>query len=131
AHRRSALVDGAHLDVHARRLVPPGRQHVVPVGVREQHRGFDGACPIRRVLPAVWGGGRGGAGAGGPELGGADGRRLGRNQRRDGRLRLVVPARTGAHARDPGVFRDDRRAAGVGDAVLLVVAPAPELLAGL
>ena len=38
-----------------------------------------------------------------PGLGGADGGRLGRDQRRDGRLRRAVPARAGLHARAPRI----------------------------
>jgi len=41
-HGGRELVDARHLDVHARRVAPPDRQHVVPVGVREQHRRLDG-----------------------------------------------------------------------------------------
>jgi len=55
-HGGRELVDARHLDVHARRVAPPDRQHVVPVGVREQHRRLDGTHALRSVLPAVRGG---------------------------------------------------------------------------
>ena len=47
--RPGALVrDPVHLDVHARGHPPHRRQHALPLGLRQQHRGLDGAGEVRR-----------------------------------------------------------------------------------
>ena len=51
--RSGALVaHDLHVDVHARQPAAPGREHAVPVDLREQHRGLDGTAALRRLLPA-------------------------------------------------------------------------------
>src|SRR5437773_6170873 len=107
----------ADLDVSAWLVDAPARQHVVPVAVRQQHRGLDGPRALRGVLSRVRR--RGGAGAGRRQsaLGGADGRRLGRDQRRHGRLPRALPARARLHAAAHRLLH--RRVAGVDDAALL------------
>ena len=59
---RAASCPTDHVDVPARVLDAPARQHVVSVAVRQQHRGLDDAAALCRVLPAVRS--RRGAGAG-------------------------------------------------------------------
>ena len=54
-----------------------------------------------------------------PGLGGADGRRLRRHQRRDGRVHRAVPARARVHARAARVHPDLDGLAGLDDARLL------------
>ena len=115
----------AHLDVPPRRLVPPHRQHVVPLGLREQRGRLDGAHPLPRLLHPV----RAGR-CRGPDLHESverhsDGRRLRRDQRRDGRLHRALPQGSGPHAGGPGHLHHPHRGAGLPDAGLLVPAPAP------
>ena len=59
AQRFGLVAHADHVDVHARRLVAHHRQHVVPVDLRQQRRGCDGACAFRRVLSALRPRGRG------------------------------------------------------------------------
>ena len=47
---RPRILARAHLDVPARVLDAPARQHVVSLAVREQHRGLDDPWAIRRLL---------------------------------------------------------------------------------
>ena len=50
-HRRRGLADhGVHLDVHARELHPPGREHALPLGLRQQRRGRAGTRALPRLL---------------------------------------------------------------------------------
>ena len=49
----AATVDHpVHVDVHARRAAAPRREHAVPLDLRQQHRGLDGAAEVRRLLSA-------------------------------------------------------------------------------
>src|SRR6056297_264909 len=53
AGRHLNLVHGRHIHVPARWLVPPDRQYVVPLHLRQQRRGLHGPHPLRDLLPAV------------------------------------------------------------------------------
>src|SRR5262245_7383744 len=127
SHRsRPAGLARLHLDVPARVLDAPDRQHVVPVGLRRQHRGLDGARSLHDLLSALRDRRGPAAGRLQPGLGHPDGRRLGRHQRRHGRLSDPVPARTRLRAGLSRVLRHLDRAAGVDDAALLGGHPVPE-----
>ena len=117
------LVHRPHAHVPARRLVPPDREHVVPLGVRRQRRGRDGRRALRRLLRAVRPGGVRRAGARESVEPHPDGGRLGRDRRRDGRLRAALPARARAPAGRLLRVREPHRGAGLPDARLLVPAP--------
>ena len=123
ARSPAALVHAAHLHVSPRRLAAPDRQHVVPLGLREQRRGFDGPRPVPRVLSAVRPRRGRRADLREPRQRHPDGRRLGGDQRRDGRLRHPVSARAGAHAGVPVHLRHPHRGSGLPDARLLVPPP--------
>src|ERR1041384_6766077 len=61
-HRPAELLGRADVDVHARRVAAHHRQHVVPVGLREQHRRRHGPRPPHPLLFIVRRGGGGGPG---------------------------------------------------------------------
>ena len=71
-------------------LVPPDRQHVVPVGLREQRRGRDGARAFL-LFYLLCGLAAAAAQMARTRLGGSDGRRLGRYRRSHGGLVLLYP----------------------------------------
>ena len=67
--------------LHGKRAAPR-RQHALPLGLRQQHRGSDATARLRRLLPC-WGCGRDGdPRAAQPELDGASRRRFGCDRRR-------------------------------------------------
>ena len=53
ASRRAERAHPPHLCLPAQRLLAPPRQHGLPLGVRRQHRGCDGPCPLPRLLLPV------------------------------------------------------------------------------
>ena len=87
----SSDIASLHLDVPARFLDAPDREHVVPVALRQQRRGCDDAVALRRLLSVVRSGRCHHAGRGRSHVGGADGRRLGCDQWRDGRYLVLFP----------------------------------------
>ena len=121
----SGLVHADHVDVHARRLVPHPRQPVVPLGVRRQRRGRDGTGPLRAVLSVVRHRRRARAHRVEPGQRRARRRCVGRDRRRDGRVRGALSARAGAHARRARLLLHAHRRARLSDARLLVPAPGP------
>ena len=127
---QSSWITVVHVDVHARRLAAPDRQHVVPVDLRRQRRRCDGARPFRRVLSVVRARGGGCANALRSVEHRADGRRIGRNRRRDGRIRVAVSARARAHVHISRLLHDDDRGARDLHARLLVSTAVVERTAG-
>ena len=84
--------DGVHEHVPARELGPRARQHALSLDLRRQRRGRDGAPALPRLLPAR-GRLRGRRpDADGPDVHGADGRRVGRHLRGARRVRLSLSA---------------------------------------
>ena len=124
AWAREHLVYAAYVHVPARRVVPPHRQHVVSVGLREQRRRLDGTAALSGLLSALWPGGGGRADRAQPGQPDSDGRRFRRHQRRHGRVRPALPQGSGPHARGAGRLHHPHRRAGVPDARLLVPDPA-------
>ena len=76
--------------LHANLHPPRGQPHL-PVDLRQQHRGPPRADPVPAVLPRRRHGGGGSPDRDRPELGGPDGRRLGRDLGGPGGLCRVVP----------------------------------------
>ena len=99
ARRRCQSVHPAHVDVHARRLVPHSWEHVVFVGLRRQRRRRDGPVSFRRLLRAMRPRGSIRADRYGPVESGADGRSVRRHRRRHGRIRPALSPRARAHVR--------------------------------
>ncbi len=97
------------VDVPARRLDAPPREHVVPLGLRRQRRGGDGVVSLRDLLLSGGDRGRAGAVLQHARVDRADDRRLGRDRRRAGRLRDALPARADPDARDDPVPLAGRR----------------------
>src|ERR1019366_5598662 len=112
-HRRADrgaadLGDDLHRHVHAR-LDPAHRgQHAVPVDLRQQRRGLDGAVQVPGVLPGGRNRGAGTASRREPQLNRADGRRVGGDRGRARRLYRAVSPGTRADARvhHPVLHRD-------------------------
>src|SRR5919109_1377775 len=74
--RSGALVGHRlHLDVHAREPASPGREHALPLDLRQQHRGLDEPLAVLCLLPARRRGGPAGPGADRYGLHGPDGPR--------------------------------------------------------
>ena len=106
------LVDADHVDVPARRLDAPGRQHALPLDLRRQPRARRWARRASSLLPRL-------RHRGGPRahpvrrrLRRAERRRVGRDQRRARRLPAALPAepRPGADPRRRRVGAGDRGA---------------------
>ena len=110
--RREPVPDDLHRHVHARRPAAPGRQHALPVDLRQQRRGRHGPGEVPRLLPA---GRRRGARAAGrlrPELDGPDAGRLRRDRGGARRLHAALPARQGRDGDLHRLLLHDPRAAG-------------------
>ena len=90
----SALDDADHLDVPARRVGAPRRQHAVPVDLRRQHRAPPRPRAVHRLLPGLRDRGEPGAHPLQRRLQHSRRRRLGRDQRRARRLPADVPAQS-------------------------------------
>ena len=116
--------DARDQPVPARRLVPPARQHALPVDLRQQRRGPFRAGRLPRVLPAGRGAGGPDPGRHRPELDGPDDRRV-RGDRRDARRVLrALPASPGDLARLPRLLLPADRRPGDHRPRLLVRPPA-------
>ena len=119
-HRYVELALRADAHVHARQLDAHHRQHVVPLDLRQQRRGLHGPRAFRRLLSALRLCCRRVTDMGEPRVGHPDGRGVGRDRRRDGRLRPALPARQRAHAVLVRLLRDHHRHSGDLDDGLLV-----------
>ena len=98
-----------HVDVHARLVDAPHRQHVVPVALREQRRRLDDPAAVPDFLPHLRRRRGAGAGGGRPRICHPDGRRLGCDQRRHGCLPRALSARPRLHAGDARLLLDHHR----------------------
>src|SRR6056297_223898 len=128
AGRHLNLVHGRHLHVPALWLVPPDRQYVVPLHLRQQRRGLHGPHPLRDLLPAVRPRGGGLADRIRPGLHHPHGGRFRRHRRRHGCLHPAVSEGAGAHADRVRLLHHHHRRTGHVHAGLLVPDPAHQRL---